>query len=471
MGRNADLRKPPYAAFLLTLLVASTLGLPQTLAHGTGPHLRLVLDCDPSMEERWVSRAWWSSHNPGWLDFAIGEKVANGAASLGPVDVHMMEGQRIQGCDARLGIETYFVGKDRTYRLHAGKGLVITNGMTLSPSTDIVGPNGGPATSPSIIAAPQRLILETSLDGFLWTEIQVRNLNWVGVEVPSLDTEHDPQVTTAGTVFGARYVNFFSFSVFEPPEFRFLRVRQPQSAAQGLSGFIEATNLRIEVVEDRILTPPAPTANVQERTCHLDMMDHTFPTHRCWFGGAQHWDAASVYHTYFLDNTTLTRIEVTATPLLYRALDAIADASPVNANPAGAVQSGRVHVHLSEDGERWTELTNAADPEVPYGQQLRLDLDVVARLGTAARARFVQLTGDLHPSFSDPNCGALTGVVVPTAGTGALTPWQKYWLGGVGPGRPFTSGACQRFNSYLADSSVTLTGAFTTQPKLTPPIG
>lgn len=242
-------------------------------------------------------------------------------------DVQSMEHEYLEkGCWGHLGMHTYFLGRDTVYDLQAGEGRVFSVEQQLSP----------PLEDPRLQTDPPQLFtplpIETSLDGIEWTRVSEVDYKFIGLE-------------SGGT--SSRQEIFFEFEADGQP-FQYLRVRQPLSAAQGLSGYLDASRLAINVTESDE-SPPA-LSQASTRTCEKDIMEAVWDAHPCWFGGINRWDTPSFIHTYPLGDATLDRVEGTATFAYWRPEDpgtfaARAWAGPCRArpfcNPARTGPNGR----------------------------------------------------------------------------------------------------------------------------------
>jgi hypothetical protein len=173
-------------------------------------------------------------------------------------------------------------------------------------------------------AAGITIVAEASLDGRVWQTIGT-------MPYAALSTRQEIlfDIDTGGVV--ARY----------------LRIRQPLSAAQGLSGYLDASSF------DASLRPasadPLPAWESDERVlrCDRDIMEGIYPGHPCWFGGINRYDSPSVFHTYPLDGVhDITLVEGSATFLPWRSDDYTQN--------NGNRRFLQAHLQASVDGEDWT---------------------------------------------------------------------------------------------------------------------
>lgn len=130
---------------------------------------------------------------------------------------------------------------------------------------------------------------------------------------------------------------------------RYLRIRQPRSAAQGLSGYLDGSHLDVELTPVDAPSPPRRTGTFS-LACATDIMERFHAEHPCWFGGINRYDSPSIFHTYPLDApTTVTSITGTATFLPWRSDD--------YAGRGSSRTEVDAHLFASVDGEHWTRLT------------------------------------------------------------------------------------------------------------------
>lgn len=183
-------------------------------------------------------------------------------------------------CWFHLGHHTYDIG--RAVALHRLNGSMFSVEQQFSPPIETT--SGGFA-----------VLIEASLDGITWREVARPTYT-----LPSTRQTITFDVDAAGAQ--ARYV----------------RIRQPLSAAQGLSGYIDASNFDALVTE---ITQPAPPTRGTTLTCARDIMEAVYPGHPCWFGGINRYDAPSVFHTYPVDAAPLTSIAGSVTVLPWRSDD------------------------------------------------------------------------------------------------------------------------------------------------------
>lgn len=257
-------------------------------------------------------------------------------------------------CWMHGGHHTYFFG-DRTYRLVRATGMAFAVEQMFSPPTEVV--PGSPGTTP--------VWLEASLDGRTWTP--------AGFAPYRLLTSRQE----------------VKFDIGKGPEFRFLRVRAPRSAAQGLSGYVDHTSLDVVAAPlGRVPTPkPALGFRTAELTCEDDILEDFFAEHPCTFGGINRYDAPSFFHTYFLgDGVRLSQ------------LSGRFRLGPWRTDDTPATQDCKAFVQISVDGVRWT---NVGTFDGSYGE----DREFFVTLKNVP-ARFVRLFPDYHPRYDDTRTAA-----------------------------------------------------------------
>jgi hypothetical protein len=168
--------------------------------------------------------------------------------------------------------------------------------------------------------------------------------------------------------------------------FRYVRIHEPLSAAQGLSGYLDHSQFDVEADIVAPTPAPAPTPGERHLACGTDIMEDFFAAHPCWFGGIDRYDAASFWHTYPVgDGGDLARVRGNFTLAPWRADDwtqgaPVADATNVSAR-----------IQTSVDSISWTDL---AIVETAYGVPTSFDITVDHQL-----ARFVRLFPEYHARF------------------------------------------------------------------------
>lgn len=258
-------------------------------------------------------------------------------------------------CWLHGGHHTYFMG-DEAYTLRALRGRAFTVEQQLSPPTEL---GNEPGSTP--------LHVEVSVDAVTWTHVAMGDYRFVSTN--------------------QRQDVFFDAPGASQP-FRFVRVHEPRSAAQGLSGYLDHTELDVEADYAGDVETPVVAPDVRALACGAgDVMEDFFPEHPCWFGGIDRYDAPSFWHTYFLgDGARLSRIEGTFTLLPWRTDDWTQGNSTTNATGVAA------YVQTSVDGVNWTD---AATVRTAFGAPtpFRVDVDTPAR--------FVRFFPEEHARFDD----------------------------------------------------------------------
>lgn len=284
-------------------------------------------------------------------------------------DVRSMEHEYLeQGCWGHLGIHTYFVGQDAVYELKNGTGTAFSVEQQFSPPVEDFSVQ---SSWPPQILTP--MPIETSMDGLQWTEVAQAEYRFVGF-------------TEGGTSLRQEVV--FEFQADEGNEFRFLRIRQPLSAGQGLSGYIDASEMTLLVTQ----VGPAPTPDLSEqenvhKSCLDDIMEAVWLAHPCWYGGINRWDSPSFFHTYPLGNATLERVEGTALFEYWRP----EDPGTCCGQSLIGVLDGPVFLQSSTNGENWQEL---ASFDATYGVPLEFSVELDGH-----DTSFLRLVSDKHPGY------------------------------------------------------------------------
>jgi hypothetical protein len=273
-------------------------------------------------------------------------------------------------CWAHLGAHHYFPGVESVYALRAGTGVVFSVEQQLSPPTE---PGDLHIVPPQINST---LAVETSMDGVSWVEV-------AGVQYRLY------RILPFGILADLRQEIPFSFTLDEEQEFRFLRVRQPVSAMQGLSGFLDHSELSLDV---RVVGPvPEETLapGRLELSCAEDIMEAFFFTHPCTYGGLNRYDAPSFFHTYPLGGVArVEAIDLRATAAYWRP----DDPGFGHGQSLAGMLSGDLLVLASLDGTVWWELGRFP---ISYGESL----DAALETGGATMA-FVRVATGKHPGYT-----------------------------------------------------------------------
>lgn len=243
-----------------------------------------------------------------------------GAGATMAMENEYITGTNYGGCWFHTGHHTYDL--DALRAIGSITGRLFSVEIQFSPPSELDADSLIPIT------------LEASADGRTWSTIDT-------FPYGLLSTRQEIAFTADGGGMHARY----------------LRLRQPRSLAQGLSGYLDSSSMDVEVA------PPFTDAVEQGRTgtyalsCATDIMEAMHPAHPCWFGGINRYDSPSVFHTYPLDGpVTLTAIDGSATFLPWRTDDYTGN--------GGSRTALKGHLFASLDGEHWT---NLATFDAQYG--------------------------------------------------------------------------------------------------------
>jgi hypothetical protein len=270
------------------------------------------------------------------------------------------------------GHHTYFL--DGSYTLAGGAGSVFSVEQQLAPPR---------SPTPSDDALPSR----ADVDAPIRIEVSRNGQDWTPVGVASYD------LADAGTqdlsVPTRQRVAFTLEAVDQP--FRYLRIHQPRSVTEGLSGFLDASDLHVRL--DDAPEPPQVPPPQGPRTLSCaegDILEDFFRAHPCTFGGANRYDTPSFLHTYPLGAAReVDEVTGQASVAPWRTDDYALPLLP----PASQITDTRLHVETSADGTHWT--THAKVP-VRFGVPSAFVADV------DETARFVRLHADYHPLYDQP---------------------------------------------------------------------
>lgn len=266
-------------------------------------------------------------------------------------------------CWIHGGHHTYFMG-DTEFALKALSGFVFTVEQQFSPPTEHSTESPG--------ATP--LHLEISRDGITWTEVahgEYRFLPDVLNGDLAVQERQRVDITAAGA----------------SEAFRFVRVSEPLSAAQGLSGYLDHSEMDVEADVLGHVEPGARAQRVRVMDCLAgDHMEDFFLAHPCWFGGIDRYDAPSFWHTYPLgEGATLDAIVGEFTLAPWRLDDWTQGNATTNATNVSA------RVQTSVDGVHWTDVATLPTTfGVPTPFVVLLD---------DHEARFVRLFPEYHARF------------------------------------------------------------------------
>lgn len=303
-----------------------------------------------------------STAGAGDQTFTLELDCSNPAADVRSMEHTYLE----QGCWGHVGMHHYVVGGDTGYTLEGGSGRLFSVEQQLSPPVELAGVRD----SPQVLTA---MPIEISMDGIAWTRVADAEYRFVGLE-------------SGGTAL--RQEILFTFTADGEP-FRFIRVRQPLSAAQGLSGYLDASRMTLKVRDAGSV--PAPVLTRQEdapRSCAEGIMEAVWSAHPCWFGGINRWDTPSFFHTYPLGDARLDRVEATVLFAYFRP----DDPGTCCGQTRSGMLEGPVLLQSSVDGENWDTIATA---DIDYGVPHTFAADDLGGL----EARFLRLVADKHPGY------------------------------------------------------------------------
>lgn len=265
-------------------------------------------------------------------------------------------------CWFHLGHHTYDMGSP--YRLGHVQGSLFSVEVEYSPPTDL-SPEGA------------LLAFEASSDGLAWEAIHEMTFDL------ALDRQQIEFAFDAGSVLA-----------------RYMRIRQPHSAAQGLSGYLDGSSFTIDAEPVEAIFPPPPGVPSASLSCANDLMERFFAAHPCWFGGVNRYDAPSVFHTYPIGASTLERIAGTAVFLPWRTDDYNGSASRTDLV---------AYVQVSSDSHHWSTVGSMTGK---YGAPVAFDFQGLRGLG----ASFVRLVAEYHHGYrSDPALKHVRGMLLDSA--------------------------------------------------------
>lgn len=329
----------------------------------------------------------------GAADAPIESRALNcaGTPSDGAPTIPALENQLDEGlvCWGHIGTHTYFVGVDGPLALRGGAGVVVP------AETGAVGQGAFVQAAP--ILEPG-VVVETSLDGVTWSTVTfvdipnrpaiiLANLERItGAELPA------PPVSALHQL--KPRVEFTLPDTGEP--FRFLRIRQPMSPTGGLSGYLDHSELVLDVAA----APPAPAAaraGHAERDCGAHLLDAVFPDRPCAFGStASYFDAPSFTHTYWLGGVDhVARASGSATLHPYRSLATVQQ------------QSASVTVILESSLNGTNDWERVGEFEATWGVPAAFEF-----AGLDVDARLVRLRAEPHRLFASPGTHHWAGFLV-----------------------------------------------------------
>lgn len=306
------------------------------------------------------------------------------------------------GCWGHYSVFQWFLGETQLYTLNSADLKVYWVEAEASP----------PAGVPQV---------EVSRDSITWHLL-----------VPTL-------VTNAGTYDGGELnvpgVQYHMKFGAESDTFRFLRIRGPASATQGLAGFVDFARGRVDLVPaGSVPSAPMPLPTTT-RSCATDLMEDLYLAHPCWYGGVNDYDSASALHTYFLGAANVLAVHGTVEAQVYRHF-----INPLGEVDLGAARLGlddntlaaghtNVTIQISPNGRDWQ---NVCKFSANYLESTSIPSSCA--LPSKTPAMFVRLAAQKHPRYDD---------------------FYNGYTHGTGP-----NAAYHRTESYLMDSSLSLDGDF-----------
>lgn len=278
------------------------------------------------------------------LHFRCGGGTVNGVPAIAAMEnEYITQAYKNSGaCWFHLGHHTYDIGREVELVRLTGSAFSVE--QQFSPPTEI-NDNGF------------SIIIESSRTGISWQEI-ARPLYTLGFQ---------RQTVSFDVAAGNRLA-------------RYIRIREPKSAMQGLSGYIDSSNFDAEVID------PGETPVIRRPTtmsCQSNIMERFFNEHPCWFGGINRYDSPSVFHTYPLDPGPLASVAGSVTFLPWRSDDYTQNAGSRTAI-AGVVQA-------SVDGVSWTKVGNVVGV---YGVPITFSFPY------SAPANYIRLAAEYHTGAS-----------------------------------------------------------------------
>lgn len=258
------------------------------------------------------------------------------------------------GCWFHTGHHTYDMGA--LYEVGAISGSLFSVEVEFSPPIEFVAPDAA-------------LAFEGSTDGLRWTTIAP-----IHYALARGQEEFD------------RHAISFSFDAGGAVA-RYLRIRQPLSAAQGLSGYLDASGFTatVEPVEG---PPPSLALGTRSFSCAGGIMEGFWLAHPCWFGGINRYDSPSVFHTYPIGSSVLDRVRGSVTFLPWRSDD--------YSGSGGSRTDVKGFVEVSNDGTNWTNIGTVSGQ---YGAPIAFDFGGLGNIG----AQYVRLVCEYHKGVRGPN--------------------------------------------------------------------
>lgn len=256
-------------------------------------------------------------------------------------------------CWGHLGHHTYDTGA--VHEVGLVEGRVFSVEIQFSPPLEYAAPDAA------------ALVVEGSVDARAWSPLH---------QIPY------PLLVGQDAVLPSRQGIEFSFDA-GGARARWIRIRQPLSTAQGLSGYLDSSRFTAELTSPGGLSPTFPPPD--RYGCATDIMEGVTPGHPCWFGGINRYDAPSVFHTYFVARPDIVSARGTVTFLPWRSDDYTQN--------GGSRREITGMVQMSTDGVTWSDVATVAGP---FGLPLAFDV-TFDELTTVGYVRFV---AERHPGYT-----------------------------------------------------------------------
>ena len=300
-------------------------------------------------------------------DFPVETRSFHCAGANGAVEA--MENSYIAAlgngnCWGHLGHHTYDIGT--VAKIGAMSGRVFTVEVQFSPPTEILVQPMEPPEIPPIplpaIRAWTALTIEGSTSGVHWFELD---------QIPY-------------QLNGATRQEIFFNAHGGDVRARFIRIRQPLSAAQGLSGYLDHSRFDADIRP--LPLPVSAELGPKTYSCADHVMERMFDTHPCWFGGINRYDSPSAFHTYRVGTpAAVESISGSATFLPWRSDDYTQD--------GGSPTSLAAEVQTSIDGVAWDTLGTIAGA---YGEPIAFSFDAL----DARAVSFVRIVAERHHGYT-----------------------------------------------------------------------
>lgn len=281
--------------------------------------------------------------------------------------VWAMEYSASQGtCWIHGGHHTYFVGD--VYALRHVEGIAFSVEQQFAPPAALL---EDPTTTP--------IHFQISMDGQAWQEVSRGTYRFI---------------STSPIGAPERQTVVFDFDG-NGEHFRFLRIHNPLSLSQGISGYLDHTGFYIDA--DKVDNVNVKAKSLVPSTRVLDceqghLMEDFFATHPCTFGGVDRYDSASFFHTYPVGaESELVRIDGQFTLAPFRTDDFFLKTENGTEVDYVNLTSTYAFVQTSVDGQHWT---NRATVDAAWGVPTSFSVTL-----PGVEASFVRLFPQYHPEF------------------------------------------------------------------------